>query len=292
MIYFLIQVSFGLIRYYCLLVALGILFIIPIILFAPVLVEPVSFLEKYLFNIILLAPFVIAVLLWFSGFWERYVRWSLNCRPLLKNERDRLNPLYDSVREKAEAFSSDNFSAVQLFINDDPSANAFALGRKTISLTSGLIDRHSDDEIMAVIAHEFGHLAHGDTTRNVIAYGLESGAVFTERLALRFLVLTKIPIIGYAISIFLLPYLAIRYLIAGLDHIVILIGSYMSRKQEFAADKFAYDLGYGQSLYNFLTGLKDQVKPEDGYLARLQQTHPAPGLRLLKLEGLEAKSGG
>ncbi|MCD4655283.1 M48 family metalloprotease [bacterium] len=54
-----------------------------------------------------------------------------------------------------------------IYIIDDPSANAFAVGQKpenaAVAVTSGLLNSLSRDELQGVIAHEVGHIINRDT---------------------------------------------------------------------------------------------------------------------------------
>ena len=54
---------------------------------------------------------------------------------------------------------------------EDPSVNAFAAGTSpanaVLGFTRGAIDRLSRDELQGVVAHEFSHIAHGDTRLNI-----------------------------------------------------------------------------------------------------------------------------
>jgi Zn-dependent protease with chaperone function len=61
-----------------------------------------------------------------------------------------------------------------LFMDTDPTPNAFAFGEKKpiITLTSGLVDTFSDDEIFAVIGHELGHIKCQHTLYSLMAQNI------------------------------------------------------------------------------------------------------------------------
>lgn len=44
-----------------------------------------------------------------------------------------------------------------------PQVNAFATADGSIRIYSGLMDRMSDDELMAVVGHEMGHIRNSDS---------------------------------------------------------------------------------------------------------------------------------
>ncbi len=74
----------------------------------------------------------------------------------------RINPLFQEVVDKArenKAYLPEN---IRLFYTNGSTLNAFALGRKTICMTEGLLIL-PDDEIKAVLAHEVGHISNHDT---------------------------------------------------------------------------------------------------------------------------------
>lgn len=72
-----------------------------------------------------------------------------------------------------------------LFIISNPVPNAMTLGfeRPLIILHSGLVDLLAEDELMAVLGHELGHVKAGHTLYKTIAYVLI--AVLAELLGIR-----------------------------------------------------------------------------------------------------------
>ena len=79
---------------------------------------------------------------------------------------NKLKPLEEgSLREKIEAYSKKvGYSLKNIYIIDgskrSTKANAFFSGlgpRKTIALYDTLVEKHSDEELVAVLAHEVGH---------------------------------------------------------------------------------------------------------------------------------------
>jgi Zn-dependent protease with chaperone function len=75
--------------------------------------------------------------------------------------------LVDHVREAA---GLDN--PIRTAVLSTPIPNAFALPGGTVYVFNGLLARaENPDEIAGVLAHEFGHLRHRDSTRNLIYNG-------------------------------------------------------------------------------------------------------------------------
>lgn len=81
----------------------------------------------------------------------------------------------------------------ELFIDTNPIPNAFAFGEKKplITLTSGLIDTFSDDEIFTVIGHELGHIKCRHTLYSLMA----------RNIFLLMQLFSLIPLMGAAIGI-------------------------------------------------------------------------------------------
>jgi heat shock protein HtpX len=77
----------------------------------------------------------------------------------------------------------------RLFLIDDPSPNAFAIGSKpansTIAVTTGLLHRLNRDELQGVIAHEIGHLKNRDVQFMTLAAVMLGSIVILSEIALR-----------------------------------------------------------------------------------------------------------
>ncbi|WP_081686586.1 zinc metalloprotease HtpX [Leptotrichia sp. oral taxon 879] len=234
---------------------------------------------------------------------------SMNgCREIVDSSiLNRLTPLFNEIYEKAKLKDPNLSQNIKLYIVDQPYPNAFALGRNTVCVTNGLL--HLDDaEIKGIFAHEFAHLSNKDTDIALFIY------VGNLLASLMFLILRVI--------LFIISFLMISFsesnstyetydaygrrqrkkggalkgfvLAAGLDMIyVAIIGlytklgiilvSHSSRNHEFAADKFAYNLGYGRELRDALVELQGEAEKPTGFVANLMATHPKTALRIEKL---------
>ncbi|MCP3956473.1 MAG: M48 family metalloprotease [bacterium] len=79
--------------------------------------------------------------------------------------RTQLSEIHALAEEAAQRLGIEQ--PPQLFVQQDPSLNAYAMGifgRKTIVLHSALIEALDEDELQAVIAHEMAHVHLGHTT--------------------------------------------------------------------------------------------------------------------------------
>lgn len=217
---------------------------------------------------------------------EEILRLHAGCRKINNPaEVARIKPLFDEVYSKARRMDPNISEDVRIYINEkDNSSNAFAMGKRTICITRGLLEM-PDGEIKAIMGHEFGHLSHKDTDRILII------TVSNFIIELIFLVIQAIILIFDGIA---------RVICAGMDdgiiprfftfliticligmlHIFMRIWSAIgvalcmktSRNNEFQADDFSRSLGYGAFLVSFLQRI-GSGKPK-GIFATLASSHP------------------
>ena len=107
-------------------------------------------------------------------------------------------------------------------------------------------------EIVAVLAHEFGHYKHHDTLRNVIISIVTVGVNLFI-----FSLLAGNPDLPAALGgthpSFILALVAFSMLLSPIDLVLEPIGSAISRRAEYRADAFAASHGHGEDL---ISGLK------------------------------------
>ena len=103
---------------------------------------------------------------------------------------NRLQPLFLEVKARAQEKRPDVIvdPKIALYMKEDNDLNAFAMGRRTVCVTRGLLQL-SDEEIKGVLGHEFGHLVTHDTDLTLlITVGnfMISAAVTAFRLLMLF----------------------------------------------------------------------------------------------------------
>ncbi len=209
--------------------------------------------------------YAVSVFISLSAFGEWMRRRQLHCIPLAKNPQleSAIMPLIDEVYSRARQENPELPEDIKFYYLEDDSVNAFAAGRKTICIHTGTIQRHDDETIKAVLAHEFGHIAHHDTDLRLF--------VNVGNLIINiFFVLCSIGVgmmhfIGSIFAIFTadddggLAYFFVQLstwlsqLALGVAQLVwVRFGQIMiakaSRNHEFEADIFAAKLGYGIAL--------------------------------------------
>ncbi len=172
-------------------------------------------------------------------------------------------------------------------------ANAYfaGLGKlKTIVLYDTLMEQMSEDEILAVFAHEMGHNKHKDTLKLL-------GIAILNIVLMVFILwgLVSIPEIytdfgfeglNYGFAFILLSSVCL----SALSPLISLFQSVLSRKFEYAADNFAKEQGYGKALISALKKLAKNnfscLNPHP-LIVLLTYSHPTVSQRIEALEKTE-----
>lgn len=256
-------------------------------------------------GLISLALYFVSMSIALSPVGEWILRIQQKCKAIERiDQKEYLEPLFREVYEQAKAKDPSIPDDVQLFINEDPSINAFAIGRKTICLTKGMLNMPAS-HIKAVLGHEFGHLAHKDTDMLVLINVGNFFVLFIEWSVLFviscfYAMVSLIAIIGGMVTsspgAFVTQSLnnflknAASAIVSGIVWVWMKIGLLLamksSRSVEYEADEFSYTLGYG----NELCAMLDMpCKPSaTGLFACLVSTHPSDDSRIANLQKLGA----
>lgn len=147
--------------------------------------------------------------------------------------------------------------------------NAFASGDGSIRVYTGLMDVMNDDELMAIIGHEIGHVVHQDTKNAMKKAYLTSAAA---------------DLIGAAGSVG-----AIAQSMAG-NLAEAFVSAQFSQKQEYAADDFGFNFAIqtGHSPYSMNTALEKLVNLSQGSqasaVAQMFSSHPDSAKRAARIK--------
>jgi heat shock protein HtpX len=222
---------------------------------------------------------------------EAFFRFINGCRLPIRDERGKLWPAFCAVCDAAKV-EPERYA---LYVSDDKFPNAFAMGRKTICVTRSLLNGSTEDELMGVLAHEIGHLVHGDSVRAIVFYMITlvgqlimfGGWLITKILAL----FVSIDSMGRAkdhteiFSFFAGIIWAIMWFFQIFVWIPIFVGAcFGSRRQEFRADRYAAQIGFGDGLLSFQNRTIDIEGHPNGFIGLLYRTHPKTGERIRRLE--------
>ena len=161
------------------------------------------------------------------------------------------NEVFDEVKAQAMAFSRGISRKVTLYYTPSNDINAFALGHRTVVLTHGILSAHPE-YLKGVLAHELGHIAHGDSD---LKLGINvSNSIIT--IFMTFICMVAYSIVGALVDarndlvrlIGIILNFLINIIILGLFKLWSLLGvlcvNLASRKAEFQADGFADDIGF------------------------------------------------
>ncbi len=236
--------------------------------------------------------------LWCWGFTTAFVLVAQWVAPtwimplFLKFERLPEGDLRDRIGAYAEKVG---FPLQDLFVVDgsrrSSKSNAFftGIGRtKRVALFDTLVDQHTPDEVVSIVAHEIGHQKKGHVTGGLIAGILQAGVFFfvmgqvmgSTGLFEAFGLEQKSSYVG--IVLFAMLWSPVELVLSSLM-------LWRSRRNEFEADAFAREtVGSGDALASALARLGAEnlanLTPHPLQVA-LQQTHPPLIARIRALRG-------
>jgi Zn-dependent protease with chaperone function len=237
-----------------------------------------------------------------GDWWYRKI--VLNLREPNEAEARRLMPIYNEVYKRAITESPNLSKDIKLFVYDDDDINAFAIGLRTIAVHQGmLVNNIYDNEIAAILGHEFAHIANGDTFCTILA--IQSNAIVSIfRTLFSFLMVIAAKIVGFFVALafetaegaengFTIADACVRGLNWLLDKFVlifvaisVIIAQYSRRQHELAADNFTARLGYGQPMINFFQRYEgcDGTSNVLSLSHLLYGTHPNMQIRIENLQ--------
>lgn len=185
------------------------------------------------------------------------------------------------------------FSLENVFIMDgskrSTKANAFFSGfgkRKKVVLYDTLLEQHTPDEVVAVLAHEIGHYKKGHITLGVMTGILQTGIILYILSLFVFNEQISLALGGDQLSIHL-NIIGFTMLFSPISLILGMVTNYFSRKHEFEADAFAKSTYSGKPLAEALKTLSvknlSDINPHPLYVF-VNYSHPPLLSRLKRLE--------
>ena len=207
---------------------------------------------------------------------------------------NKLTPLENGeLRDKIEAYSKKvGYSLKNIFVIDgskrSSKANAFFSGlgpRKTIALYDTLIQKHSDEELVSVLAHEVGHFKKKHILLSMILTIFQLGIMcYLFELCMSFDLIANA--LGSSIMNFHIGIIAFSFLYSPVGLIIGVLMNILSRKNEFEADNYAKETYDGNSLSLALKKLSvdslSNLYPHPFYVF-IHYSHPPLIQRLSKL---------
>jgi STE24 endopeptidase len=229
--------------------------------------------------------FWVVITIFMTGANFFYTSWIL---PLF----NKLIPLEEgTLREKIMAYGkSVEFPIDNIYVMDgskrSSKANAFFSGfgkRKKIVLFDTLLDKHTEEELVAILAHEVGHNKKKHTISGMLSGVLQTGAML---FIMSFMIFN--PELSHALGAeqlsFPVNFIAFGIIYTPVSLILSLFSNFISRKHEYQADEFATITYNGDALQNALKKLSvdslSNLKPHKLYVF-FHYSHP-PLLQRLK----------
>ena len=248
-----------------------------------------------------LGVYLVSLIIALSPIGEWILRLQNGCRKMTRREDiERFEPIFREVYIKAKKANPELPDSIRMFISDSREPNAFATGRKTVCVTKGLLN-YTDEQIKGVLAHEFGHLAHKDTDA-ILVVAVGNMVVSTIFVAIRlfanifmgigqFMTAVLGRSIGSIIAAFFIGIgraiadLILVLLMRAWTQIGVWLCMYSSRKNEFEADEYSFNCGYGDALCQVLESFGNGGGA-NGLFAALASSHPNTDQRISKLQEL------
>lgn len=245
--------------------------------------------------------YVISVMIALSPLGESIVRFQVGCKSIEQQEiKNLLEPIFSDVYIKAKKLDPTLPSDIRLFMNDDETPNAFAIGRKTICITKGMLNVPAE-QIKAVLAHEFGHLSNKDTDLiMLVTVGnlIVSGVISIIRvLILVFRTIIRVLCVVAGNNEGALMHMATTFFDSVLTifmncmiwlwtEVGVLLVMKSSRDNEYVADEFSFNCGYGKELCILLNAI-DNSSRKLSLFETLACSHPHKAQRIARLQKLD-----
>lgn len=212
-----------------------------------------------------------------------------------------LTPLEDGELKTSieKLAASVNFPLTKLYVIDGSKrsshSNAYFSGfpwSKHIVIFDTLIEKSTVNEVTGVLAHEIGHWAMSHTTRMFVfiqlhlfeVFALFSAFIANKSLYSSFGFHNEMPI--------LVGWVLFSDIFTPVDSLFMFLFNMMSRKHEYEADHYAYDLGFGDDLAKSLVGLHVEnlsTVDADSWYSTYHHSHPILPERLKALKSFKVK---
>ena len=217
-----------------------------------------------LFIIVLTSLAIVSIEYFSTGFWIwLWIGLSLFMVFLNMFYADLIVPIFNKLtplengelRSKIESYSKKvGYSLKNIFVIDgskrSTKANAFFSGlgpRKTIALYDTLIEKHTDEELVSVLAHEVGHFKKKHILVSMFLTILQLGVMcYLFELCMNMEVIASS--LGSSKMNFHIGIIAFSFLYSPIGLITGILMNILSRKNEYEADKFAKDTYNGNFL--------------------------------------------
>lgn len=211
-----------------------------------------------------------------TAYVKEYIDWMDTHNPVTKDD----NPYTIRLKKLTEGLTDVEGLPLNFKVYDVIDVNAFACADGSVRVFSSLMDIMSDEELLGVIGHEIGHVAHKDSKKSfrtaLLTSALKDGVASTSGKAAA-LTESQLGSLGEA-----------------------LINANYSQKQERDADDYGYEFlkSHGKNPASMAMSFKKlkQLQDEAGAnknskLNQLFSTHPDLDTRIKRMEERATKEG-
>jgi len=236
--------------------------------------------------------YVISIGIAVSPIGEFIMRGIERARPVeTRQDKDYLFPLFEEVYQEARARTPSLNKHIELYITESKTINAFAVGRKTVTLTRGAMESLRPEELKGLMAHELGHMASGDSIARVVTIvgnGLFSVIVLVCKIVMVvFGVIAALWSKKYLLSLIIsfIVHLLFSYSVTAFLFMGDILLALNSRYREYLADDYAYSIGFGEELKESLYQLNQlNMGGKQTLKDWLKSSHPHTTARIARLE--------
>ena len=182
------------------------------------------------------------------------------------------------------------------------SKNAFVVKLllfRSIGIADNFLNENSERELLAVLSHEAGHLKHKRDFRNYLAYGIYAAGFLACVFAIQngawlaSLEANLNSAFGLSVRNTMLTADAVEYVMTPLFWLISVYMNYVSRSEEYEADRNAVKEGYGPELIETFRNISNDelvdVNP-DALVEALEFDHPGMANRIEAIQrAIEAR---
>lgn len=223
------------------------------------------------------------------------VRMQFGCREATGVEAETFRPALQRVWNRVmEARPVGNSllaieRAPVVYVCNNKHPNAYAIGTRSVVVTTGLLGVVSDEELEGLLAHEVGHIMNRDSVKRMAAQVLNSAGNIASWVMVGVLAFFAFLgdlaggrglvalVVGVIALILKMALRVVQYL---LDLGMLAVG----RLEEYRADAYAKSLGFGPGLVSFLDRMQYIEQLPQGLWAAISRTHPPTAERIRRLE--------
>lgn len=249
----------------------------------------------YGFLIVTLA-YAVSITIALSSAGENLLRFLQGVRRIsTQQEKEYILPLFHEVYSRAKETTPTLSDNIELFITDEMHVNAYAFGRNTVVVTRGLIESMEEEQVMGIMAHEFGHIVNGHTIMlllTLIGNGIFSVVILSLKICMFFLeaLFNGMDESGSGNFMSIITHYILEWSVMAFMYIGTTVLMINSRKNEFQADAYASQIGFGDGLLQGLYMLQHMSMGRNkSIIERLTASHPELAYRIERLENCNTK---